>query len=331
MEEFKKSFTTIVLAFEPTADFAPGGRPASTLEFARTRLRGTAPAFAFVILTGVILQLVGVLNPLFSRVFMDNVLGQGRLDWLRPLLMVMGAVLAIQIVNQWISTVYMLKIRGKLAIVANTTFMWHVLRLPVGFFTQRYAGDISQRQNSNEKIAETLINQLAPTALNFVLIVFYLAMMLWYSPLLTAIGVGTVLLNILLSRYLSGRRVDIVRRQKRDMSNLASTTVSGIEMIETIKSAGAEDGYFETWAGYQAGASNASVDFAEHYFADRQRGHSVAWRVAHHPGEHHRGHAHGLSGVYGRVYEACEPDDRGHAERAGNALRHGADRGRLKI
>lgn len=262
MEEFKKSFTTIVLAFEPTADFAPGGRPASTLEFARTRLRGTAPAFAFVILTGVILQLVGVLNPLFSRVFMDNVLGQGRLDWLRPLLMVMGAVLAIQIVNQWISTVYMLKIRGKLAIVANTTFMWHVLRLPVGFFTQRYAGDISQRQNSNEKIAETLINQLAPTALNFVLIVFYLAMMLWYSPLLTAIGVGTVLLNILLSRYLSGRRVDIVRRQKRDMSNLASTTVSGIEMIETIKSAGAEDGYFETWAGYQAGASNASVDFA---------------------------------------------------------------------
>lgn len=262
MEEFKKSFTTIVLAFEPTADFVPGGRPASTLEFARTRLRGTAPAFAFVILTGVILQLVGVLNPLFSRVFMDNILGQGHLDWLRPLLMVMGVVLAIQIVNQWISTVYMLKIRGKLAIVANTTFMWHVLRLPVGFFTQRYAGDISQRQNSNEKIAETLINQLAPTALNFVLIVFYLAMMLWYSPLLTAIGVGTVLLNILLSRYLSGRRVDIVRRQKRDMSSLASTTVSGIEMIETIKSAGAEDGYFETWAGYQAGASNASVDFA---------------------------------------------------------------------
>lgn len=263
MEEFRKSFTTIVLGFSPTEAFEPGGRQASTLAFARKRLAGTAAAFAFVILTGIILQLVGVLNPLFSRVFIDSILGQGRLDWLRPLLFIMGGVLAVQLVNQWISTVYMLKIRGKLAIIANTTFMWHVLRLPVRFFSQRYAGDISQRQSANEKIAETLIGQLAPMVMSFVLIIFYLVMMVWYSPLLTVIGLGTVAVNILLSRYISARRVDIVRRQKRDMSSLASTTVSGIEMIETIKAAGAEDGFFEKWAGYQAGVSNATVEFAK--------------------------------------------------------------------
>lgn len=263
MEEFRKSFTTIVLGFAPSETFEPGGRPASTVAFARKRLAGTAVAFAFVILTGIILQLVGVLNPLFSRVFTDSILGQGRLDWLRPLLFIMGGVLAVQLVNQWISTVYMLKIRGKLAIIANTTFMWHVLRLPVRFFSQRYAGDISQRQSANEKVAETLIDQLAPMVMSFVLIIFYLVMMVWYSPLLTLIGLGTVAVNILLSRYISARRVDIVRRQKRDMSNLTSTTVSGIEMIETIKAAGAEDGFFEKWAGYQAGVSNASVEFAK--------------------------------------------------------------------
>jgi ABC-type bacteriocin/lantibiotic exporter with double-glycine peptidase domain len=173
----------------------------------------------------------------------------------------MSAVAALSIVVSLINSIYLFKIRGKLAIVANSSFMWHVLRLPMEFFSQRMAGDISQRQESNETIAETLIKEIAPMLLNAVLMVFYLVVMLRYSVLLTVIGLGSTAINVLLAAFISKKRVGIARVQMRDSGKLASTTVSGIEMIETIKSSGAENGFFERWSGFHASMQAAKTRF----------------------------------------------------------------------
>lgn len=47
----------------------------------------------------------------------------------------------------------------------------------------------------------------------------------------------------------------------RDAGKLAGTTVAGIEMIETIKASGAENGFFEKWAGYQASVNTNQVRY----------------------------------------------------------------------
>lgn len=137
--------------------------------------------------------------------------------------------------------------------------MWHVLRLPMVFFSQRLAGDIALRQESNEIISETLIGKIAPMLLNAVMIIIYLTVLLSYSVLLTVIGLATILINILLTIYISNKRMNIARVQMRDSGKLAAATVSGIEMIETIKASGAENGFFERWAGFQANTISAMV------------------------------------------------------------------------
>ena len=45
----------------------------------------------------------------------------------------------------------------------------------------------------------------------------------------------------------------------RDESKVDSATMSGIDMIESIKSSGAENGFFERWAGFQAAANIQTV------------------------------------------------------------------------
>jgi ABC-type bacteriocin/lantibiotic exporter with double-glycine peptidase domain len=115
----------------------------------------------------------------------------------------------------------MLKIRGKLAIVANTRFFWHVIRLPMEFFSQRMAGDIAARQASNEGIAETLIAQLAPVLLNIGMLIFYLMVMLRYSLLLSCVGLASTFLNILVARRIAQKRINITRSQMRDGGNLS--------------------------------------------------------------------------------------------------------------
>ena len=252
IERFDESFTGICLMFEPGETFEPGGKPKSVLTFARERLKGTSAAIIFVVLTTVIASLTGIISAGLSRIFLDVLLPGKNPDWVVPYFTGMAILVAIQLTAAWIQAVYSLRINGKMAAVGNASYMWKILCLPMEFFSQRLAGDIQQRKQSNASIATQIVNTLAPLALSAVMAVFYLFVMIRYSLLLTLVGLGSLLINVLLSRYISKKRINITRVSMRDQGKLASATVGAVNMIETIKASGAENGYFEKWAGYQA-------------------------------------------------------------------------------
>ncbi|MCR5637061.1 MAG: NHLP family bacteriocin export ABC transporter peptidase/permease/ATPase subunit [Clostridiales bacterium] len=263
MEEFDKSFTGICLMFEPNEDFVPGGEKKSTLDFAKKRLKGTAAAIMFVVLTTLITSLIDVINPAFSRVFIDRLLTGENAGWLYPFVFGMSGVALLQIIVLWVKETNTLKLEGKLAIVANSTYMWHVLRMPMEFYSQRMAGDIAQRQKLNEGVAKELINSFAPLVLDAVMMIIYLVVMIKYSVLLAFVGILSVILNLLVAGFISKKRVNIMRVQMRNSGKLSGITVTGIEMIETIKASGAENGFFEKWSGYQAGVNTQNVRYAK--------------------------------------------------------------------
>ncbi len=261
MEEFDKAFTGICLTFAPAEHFQPSGKQKSILGFVRKRLTGAGAAVAFVTLTGVIGYLFAVLQPAFSRFFMDRLLTGENKDALMPFIGLLAAVSLLQILIAALRSVFALRINGKMAVISNSTFMWKVLRMPMEFFSQRTAGDIQTRQSTNASIAETLVNTLAPLVLSTAMMAFYLIIMLHYSPLLTLIGTASIFLNILMSRLISKKRINMTRVQLRDEGKLAAATVSGIGMVETIKASGAEHGYFCKWAGYQASVNTQATSF----------------------------------------------------------------------
>ena len=262
LEDFDRAFTGICLQITPGEDFEPSGKRKSTLAFARSRLRGAGAAVAFVLLSTVIGYLFGIINPAFSRFFMDRLLTGENRELLYPFLLLMIAMGLAQVIVSWVQAVYSLKINGKMAIVGSSEFMWKVLRMPTEFFSQRLAGDILQRQGTNASIASTLVNTLTPLLLNTMMMIVYLVVMLRCSVLLTVVGLVTIVLNLLVSQLISAKRVNITRVQMRDSGKLSAATVSGIQMVETIKSSGAENGYFQKWAGYQASVNAQSVRFA---------------------------------------------------------------------
>ena len=263
MEEFDSSFTGIVLQIVPGPDFVPSGKPKSTLEFARKRLTGAGAAVAFVLLSTVVGYLFGIVNPIFSRFFMDRLLTGENRELLMPFILLLSVMSFAQVTVAWVQAIYSRKIDGKMSIVGSSEYMWKILRMPMEFFSQRMAGDILQRQSTNASIASTLVNTLTPLLLNTIMMFFYLFVMLRMSVILTCVGLVTVVLNLLVSQIISKKRVNITRVQMRDAGKLASATVSGIQMVETIKSSGAENGYFQKWAGYQASVNTQKVKFAK--------------------------------------------------------------------
>ena len=263
MEVFDKSFTGICLMFAPGEDFQPSGKPKSVLSFVKKKLSGTGSAFALVVITTVITSLIGIITPGFSNVFADRLLSGTNPEWFMPFIYGISGLAIIQIIVAWIQATYTLKVNGKIAIVANSEYMWHVLRLPMEFFSQRMAGDITSRRNQNASIAGSIISTFAPLTIQAVMMIFYLFVMLRYSVVLSLIGIASILINMLVSRYISKKRINLTRVTSRDSGKLAGATVAGIEMIESIKSSGAENGYFEKWSGYQASVNAGNVKFTK--------------------------------------------------------------------
>ena len=262
METFDKSFTGVCLLFEPGEEFIPGGSPKSVAGFVKKRMAGTGDAVVCVILATVISSLLGIVASVFPRIFMDRLLTGKNPDWLLPFVGIFVGYAAVRLLVSFLLTVYSLKIYGRFAVTGSSSYLWKVLHLPMEFFSQRMAGDIQQRQGMNASASGSLVNLFAPLLIDAAMMVFYLAVMLRYSPLLTFVGVLSILCNLGLSQLISRKRINITRVQMRDSGKLSGATVSGIEMIETIKANGAENGYFEKWAGYQASVNTQQVKYA---------------------------------------------------------------------
>ena len=261
MEELDRSFTGICLQITPGPEFQPSGKRKSVFAFAKKRLKGTGAAAAFVFLSTLAGCLFGIINPGFARFFLDRLLTGENADLLYPFLGLMILAGIAQVASAWIQAVYSLKLNGKMAAVGNSEYMWKILRLPMEFFSQRLAGDVLQRQGTNASIAASLVNTFAPLMLHTVMMVVYLVVMLKCSVPLTMVGIATILLNLIVSHIISAKRINITRVQMRDAGKLAAATVSGFQMVETIKASGVENGYFQRWAGFQASVNRQNTRF----------------------------------------------------------------------
>lgn len=261
MEEFSRSFTGVCLRIVPGESYEPTGKPRTIIDYFKGRLDGAGEAVAFLLITTVLGYLFGVINPIFSKFFFDRLLTGENRALLIPFILLMTVFAVAQLSVAFIQAIYQMKINGKIAMIGNSTFMWKVLRMPMEFFSQRLSGDILQRQGSNARIASTLVNTFTPLIINLAMMFFYLFLMLRYSVMLTLVGISTIVINLLLSRIISEKRTRIARVKLRDQGKLAAATVSGIQMVETIKASGAETGYFQKWAGYQASENSQTISF----------------------------------------------------------------------
>ena len=249
MEEFIKSYTGVVLTFKPTAQFERSGQQTSILSYVRKNLKGAGTAFWLTFTFALLAAFVALVTPLFTRIFLDEILSGRNRDWAGWFFAGMLMVAAFQFVLVYLRSRYAKRMAGSLALKGTVEYLRHVLRLPMSFFAMRQVGEIQQRQHLNETITQTLVEVLAPQMINIGLLVLYLALMLSYSVELTIIGILAVIINLALVQYFSRRHINDIRSMEQAEGKYFSATVSCIDNMESIKAAGAEAGFFEYWSG----------------------------------------------------------------------------------
>ncbi len=259
-EEFDQSFTGVVLVFEKGQDFKKGGKKPSLIKALYQRLKGTEGALAYVVLASLALVIPGLAIPIFNRVFVDFYLVSGRIDWVWLLLLAMSVTIILRTILTWLQQHYLLRLETKLTLSNASQLLWHILRLPIEFFTQRWSGDVCSRVDMNDRVAQLLSGELSTTLLNIVLIIFYAGLMLQYSVPMTLIGIGIAILNLIALRLISRKRTDANQKLIQEMGKMAATAYNGLQSIETIKATGSESDFFTRWSGYQTKVINTSQD-----------------------------------------------------------------------
>ena len=259
MQIFEKHYTGIAMTFIPNESFEKGGEKPSSLRFSMQRIRGLKSGLVVIMVTSALASLATVLFTTSGKAVVDYYITGDEASSPVGFVIALLALCIIYGVMQIIRSVHMVRLQGRSAVVDSSRFIQHLLHLPMKFYAQRSVGDLQMRQTENETVVVTLMTQVAPVAINAVMLILYVAVMSYYSVFLTLIGVSTVIINVIVARVVSRKRVDITRVMTMGNGKLNSTSLAGIEMIETLKSAGAEAAYFRRWAGIHARVNTGDV------------------------------------------------------------------------
>lgn len=252
MEELDDSFTGIVLTFKPTPSFQKEKKPKTLVQFVKSRLQGQYGVLGKLLFTGLLLVFPGLLLPVLSQVFMDDVLVAGNTDWFGKLILFMAAAILLQVVLTLYRDAVLVRLQKKMVLLSARSFLSCLFRLPISFFDQRYVGDLAGRVSNNARVSDFLAGDLAETVLNIFVAVFYLILLLVYSPLLTAIALGSVIINIIVMKVTSGQISSTSVKLQQDSGKLAGAVCAGLSITSTLKASGAETEYTGRILGYHA-------------------------------------------------------------------------------
>lgn len=249
-EDLDQAFTGVVIMLKPAADFVRSGKPPSLFKALLKRLTPVKIPIFYTALAGICLVVPNLAIPALTQVFIDQVLVNQNISWETGILA--GLFLAITAVTilQFLEARVLNRLHARLSMRFESDSFWHMLRLPMSFYTQRYPGEIAYRMALNTNVSKTLTGNLANTIINLLFACIYGIAMFYYDVLITTVTFGIIICHLLLLKTFYRSRSDAYTRYQSDLGKSISYSIGALESIETIKATGMEFKFFSIWSGY---------------------------------------------------------------------------------
>nr|MBO6295186.1 hypothetical protein [Schwartzia sp. (in: firmicutes)] len=258
--DFLTSYTGIYLSIRPGEDFVQEGHPYNVAKAIAEKLAEDKWALLFILILGLCMVIPGLAVPVMNQIFIDDVFSMKHPEWTTKLLLAMAAAAILSGVMNAMRAIVLTYWQKKLTLADSSSFFWHVLRLPVTFFQQRYAADVASRIQFNEANAEVLSGQAATALLDMFIALFYLGLLVQYSVPLTLVGVSFSFVNLAVILYMRRNMTDLTMRIQQEKGKEYGVLMNGLMMIDSVKACGSEADLFGKWAGYAAKALVANQE-----------------------------------------------------------------------
>lgn len=243
LEEMSNSFTGVVIELKPNDSFKIQSRPSSLISSFMSRCKSNHKDFIPIIIYGLVLIMPNILIANSTRVFVDHVFSSHDTQIFEMIFFVMCLSIFIQILLTVLKTVLTQKFRLKLSFVSGLKFLWKFLVLPISFFDQRFAGDLSQRININDEATSFFSGEFLTAIFDIVASIIFLGVMIVYNVYLSVISFVAVMIGILVVFRLFKLSNELAIKYSQDRSKLMGFLFHGTEIFPSIKASGCEKNF----------------------------------------------------------------------------------------
>lgn len=262
-EELDSSFTGLALTFSLTDKFVKSGKPESVISGIVNRLKVQKTAFLFSIIVGFCLIVPKLALPAFAQIFIDEIFVNQSFTWQNGFLLSMAVIAVIALSFEFLQFLTLGRLFIQLSIDFSYKYFYHVLRLPIGFYAQRFSGEIANRADINNSVAQMIFQKLAILIIDVMMVIFFGVIMFYYDPLVAALGISMTLCNLAIMSYLFRSRKDAYASFQQSVGKSMGYAIGILGNIETIKAASSEYKTFNRWAGYYTKTLNAQQIIAK--------------------------------------------------------------------
>lgn len=250
--EFDDAFTGVALSFETRPEFERKGHRETVFGLLRDRLRGYSRGLVMAIMAGLLVVVPSVVAAGFTRVFIDNVLIANDRDWLKPLIGTLLAIAALRGLLTYLQQMSLVRTQTALTTSAAAQQMWRILHLSLGFFTQRFAGDVANRFGLVDRLGGIVAGTLAPAVVALVSVGAYGGALVALNPTLGLVALGAAAAAVAVTVGAARILEDTGLRSVKEESRWQAATIQGIGIAEDIKANGTERLFMARWMGFHA-------------------------------------------------------------------------------
>lgn len=249
---FDAAFTGVVLAFEPTDAFRPGGSRPGVAVVVADALRGVRRGVVYALLAGFGLLIPAVFAVGGYRIFTDEILIGGKSTWLGPLLAALGAAALLSGFLTWLQREAQSRTETALGAMLTVRYFRTILDLPLSFFGARHAGDIVNRLTQADRMATLLAVSLTPALIGLLPIAGFAVVLSVIDPVLALIAFGCSAAALTVLSLAARGLEDENRRSLNDEARLNGVTMQGLSMREDFRAGGMEGLFMARWQAAQA-------------------------------------------------------------------------------
>jgi ATP-binding cassette, subfamily B, bacterial HlyB/CyaB len=200
-----------------------------------------------VLIASIVIQLLGVANPLLVQQVIDNVIinaNAGAMSTFGTLMIVFALLEGVLTI---LRTYLLIGTTNRMDLHLGVEIVRHMLHLPLGFFEQRPVGELSSRLLELENIRQFMTDTAITTVMDVVFSVFYIAVMLLYSVKLTLCVLATVPIVIISMLLMSMIQQKLIRVKAEQGAKVQAYMVEVLGGIASVKSQHMESLVEATW------------------------------------------------------------------------------------
>ncbi|QFS50160.1 peptidase domain-containing ABC transporter [Nostoc sphaeroides] len=179
--EFQAGWTGYALLLQPTALLKETQEASSGFWQFFDLVKPHTKVLLEVFMASVLIQILGLVTPLFTQLLLDRVIVQGSTLTLNTVgfgLLIFGLFsVVINGVRQYLLD----HTANRIGVALMVGFIKHTFRLPLSYFESRYVGDIVSRVQENQKIQRFLTGESLSISLDLLTVFIYVGLMFWYS------------------------------------------------------------------------------------------------------------------------------------------------------